>query len=57
MTSPARRAAHRHKDEIGHVLAIHHDRPGPRTVIGFAVAWVRRGLGSLSDLRRSPVVD
>ena len=57
MTRPARRAAHRHEDEIGHVLAIHHDRPGPRTVIGFAVAWVRRGLGSLSDLRRSPVVD
>ena len=40
MTSPARRAARRHEDEIGRVLAIHHDRPGPRTVIGFAAAWV-----------------
>lgn len=38
--SRAHRAARRQQDQIGQVLSIHHDRPGPRTVTGFAVAWV-----------------
>lgn len=38
--SGARRAARKHRDQIGQVLSIHHDRPGPRTVTAFAVAWI-----------------
>lgn len=33
-------AARRHRAELGEILAIHHDRPGPGTVIGVILAWI-----------------
>ncbi|MBK0330821.1 hypothetical protein I8D64_05335 [Brachybacterium sp. MASK1Z-5] len=36
----ARRAARRHRDEVGEVLAVHADRPGPLVIGVFVLLWV-----------------
>ena len=36
----ARSAARRHRDEVGEVLAVHADRPGPFVVAGFVAVWL-----------------
>lgn len=35
-----RSAVRRHRDVLGDVVAVHHDRPGTGTKIGFILAWV-----------------
>lgn len=36
----ARSAARRHRQEVGEVLAVHADRPGPFVIGGFLLAWL-----------------
>lgn len=36
----ARWAARRHRDEVGEVIAVHSDRPGPLVVGGFFLVWL-----------------
>lgn len=35
-----RSKARRHQDVLGDVVAVHHDRPGLGTVLGFVLAWM-----------------
>ena len=42
----ARSAARRHRDEVGEVLAVHADRPGPLVIGGFVLAQMKKnGIG------------
>jgi hypothetical protein len=34
------RKARRHSEELGEVVAVFADRPGPATVTGFGLGWV-----------------
>lgn len=34
------RKARRHREELGEVLAVYADRPGPKTVTGFVLGWL-----------------
>lgn len=52
----ARSAARRHRDEVGEVLAVHADRPGPFVIGGFVLAWLLFSGLTLINPGESPVL-
>lgn len=52
----ARSAARRHRDEVGAVLAVHADRPGPFVVAGFVAVWLLFSALTLLNPAENPVL-
>ncbi|AXK46144.1 hypothetical protein [Brachybacterium saurashtrense] len=52
----ARSAARRHRDEVGEVLAVHADRPGPFVVVGVVAVWLLFSGLTLLNPAESPVL-